>query len=203
MTAKKVTPQPMPNAAQPMPAADAPSSPPDAPTAGDAPSVDQAGAEAAQPGELAAPAPLPPAFITPSQGVRPGAGLGPAANLPPPGEESSAAVKEAEELRRKEYGAMRDGRAAELARQAASTGGVDHTTVNKAGEKAAAVVTRAFLTRRKPGVYVIEPCKLADENGHPREYPINTRLPDALVQRMGAAKLRELDEQGLIEDVRR
>lgn len=120
-----------------------------------------------------------------------------------PGVDSAEAITKAEELRRASYGALRDARALDLQRQAASgAGNINHEDLDKAGEKAAHGVERKWLARRQPGVYVVEPCKIADENGFPREYPINTRLPDVMVAGMGEKKIAELVASDLLEDVR-
>lgn len=97
------------------------------------------------------------------------------------------------------YSKARDKKVSELKGRG---GNVDYKLADRAGDEAAERVRRRHMLGRPHGFYTIDPFMATDEDGKPLRFPINSRVPVAVLRRMSKAQVRKLLNDRVIEDLR-
>jgi hypothetical protein len=123
--------------------------------------------------------------------------------------ESQRQLDEAERLALEEHKAAAAVREREINRQQSQGSGfVNYDEVRAKEDKARLAVRQKSMVKRGPGVYVVSPITTSDENGQRVDFPVGVRLPDAIVARFAANRVRggfELDKlvnDEVLEDLR-
>lgn len=81
-------------------------------------------------------------------------------------------------------------------------GNVDYKIADKAGADAADRVRRRHMLGKPRGFYAMEPFVATDVDGKSVTFPIDARIPVAVLQRLGKAQVKKLIKDKVIEDLR-
>jgi len=112
------------------------------------------------------------------------------------------ALQEAQEEQSADFQAYEEGKSKNLLEQAKRGGAVDLMGAQKAAERAQTRAREKRLSKRQPGIYVVEPFVCEHPTGGRIDCPIGMRLPDSLVSFLGADRIRDFEDKGLVDDLR-
>jgi hypothetical protein len=110
-------------------------------------------------------------------------------------------IAKGEAVEREAVEAGHQAREDELARQGKTTDSIDWTKVEDAEKRSIEKVRARARGKRGPGVYILSPLEVMGPSGR-TTLPKSSRMPDGIAQSYNRDALRQLEVDGVVEDLR-